>query len=82
MDRAIELRELFEDGDPGGVNIGVVNMSLGGPTLNAGRDIFDTAVEADTAFAADPQARLQWFYERTPFFDEEYRLYPVGRSLD
>lgn len=46
IDRAIELRELYEDGDPAGVNIGVVNMSLGGPTLNAGRDLFDTAVEA------------------------------------
>jgi hypothetical protein len=49
MDRAIELRELYEDGDPAGVNIGVVNMSLGGPTLNAGRDLFDTAVEAMAA---------------------------------
>jgi hypothetical protein len=46
MDRAIELRELYEDGDPAGVKISVVNMSLGGPTLNAGRDIFDSAVEA------------------------------------
>ncbi|MFV1979996.1 MAG: M14 family metallopeptidase [Rhodothermia bacterium] len=43
---------------------------------------FDAAVAADTAFAADPRARLQWFYERTPFFDEEYRLYPIGRSLE
>lgn len=49
MDRAIELRELYEDGDPSGVKISVVNMSLGGPTLNAGRDIFDTAVEAMAA---------------------------------
>ncbi|HET6279260.1 MAG TPA: S8 family serine peptidase, partial [Candidatus Polarisedimenticolia bacterium] len=32
MDRAIELRELYEDGDPAGVKISVVNMSLGGPT--------------------------------------------------
>jgi hypothetical protein len=49
MDRAIELRELYEDGDPAGVKISIVNMSLGGPTLNAGRDIFDTAVEAMAA---------------------------------
>jgi hypothetical protein len=49
MDRAIELGELYEDGDPAGVKIGVVNMSLGGPTLNAGRDLFDTAVEAMAA---------------------------------
>lgn len=46
MDRAIELRHLYDMGDPAGVKISVVNMSLGGPTLNAGRDIFDSAVEA------------------------------------
>jgi len=23
---------------------------------------------------------LQWFYERTPFYDDRYRLYPVGRE--
>jgi hypothetical protein len=31
-------------------------------------------------FAADPQARLAWFYERTPFYDDHYLLYPVGRE--
>ena len=31
-------------------------------------------------FAADGDARLQWFYERTPFYDDRYRLYPVGRE--
>jgi len=46
------------------------------------KEAFEAAVRADTTFAADPQARLQWFYERTPFFDEEYRLYPIGRSLE
>ena len=45
-DRAIDLRDKFEAGQPGGVKIQVVNMSLGGPTLYAGNDIFDTAVDA------------------------------------
>ena len=57
MDRAITLRRNFNHGVPGGavagdgsennpfvydaLNIGVVNMSLGGPTLWAGRDLED-----------------------------------------
>ncbi len=45
IDRLIELRDLFDAGDPAGVNIQVCNMSLGGATLFAGRDLFDTAVD-------------------------------------
>ncbi len=43
---------------------------------------FAAKLEADTAFAGDAQARLRWFYEKTPFYDEDYRVYPVYRSLD
>jgi hypothetical protein len=39
---------------------------------------FAAKLAADPKFAADPQARLQWFYERTKFADDRYRLYPVG----
>jgi len=46
IDRAVDLRTLYEAGDPAGVKIQVVNMSLGGPTLFAGHDLFDTAVDA------------------------------------
>jgi hypothetical protein len=41
MERAIDLREQFEAGT-GGADIQVVNMSLGGSTIYAGRDLFDT----------------------------------------
>lgn len=41
---------------------------------------FEAKVAADPAFAADGDARLQWFYQRTPFYDDRYRLYPVGRE--
>ncbi len=34
----------------------------------------------DPAFAADPQARLQFFYRQTPYFDQRYLLYPVARE--
>ncbi|MGH9904236.1 MAG: S8 family serine peptidase, partial [Pyrinomonadaceae bacterium] len=45
IERAIELRELFDAGDPAGRNIQVCNLSLGGSTNFAGRDLFDTVVD-------------------------------------
>lgn len=33
------------------------------------------------AFAPGAPARLQWFYERTPFYDDRALLYPVGREM-
>ena len=32
----------------------------------------------DESFAADPRARLRWFYQRSPYQDAMHRLYPVG----
>ncbi len=39
---------------------------------------FEAKLAADKAFAADPAARLQWFYTRSKFADERFQLYPVG----
>ena len=33
----------------------------------------------DENFAKNPRARLNFFYERSPFFDKRIGLYPVGR---
>jgi len=41
---------------------------------------FEAKLAAEPAFAADGDARLAWFYERTPFYDDRYRLYPVARE--
>jgi murein tripeptide amidase MpaA len=41
---------------------------------------FRRKVETDATFRGNPTARLQWLYERTPFYDERARLYPVGRE--
>ncbi|WP_244917265.1 M14 family metallopeptidase [Sphingobium xenophagum] len=50
-------------------------------TQNAAlRQEFETKLAADPAFAADGNARLAWFYERTPYFDDRYLLYPIGRE--
>jgi murein tripeptide amidase MpaA len=42
---------------------------------------FEARLRADPKFAASPDARLGWFYERTPYYDERYLLYPVGREM-
>ena len=38
---------------------------------------FDQKVREDAEFAKDPQARLNWLYEHTPFYDQAYLKYPV-----
>lgn len=50
-------------------------MLAGDPKLKAE---FAAKLAADPKFAADPTARLQWFYLRTKFQDERHLLYPVG----
>jgi hypothetical protein len=42
------------------------------------RSEFEAKLAADPAFAADPDARLAWFYARSPYMDDRYLLYPVG----
>ena len=39
---------------------------------------FETRLRDDPTFAADPNARKRWFYERSPYYDDRYLLYPVG----
>ena len=41
---------------------------------------FRAKVESDVTFRGNAQARLWWFYQRTPFYDDRARLYPVGRE--
>ena len=42
---------------------------------------FEQRLAADSTFAASPRARLWFFYERSPWFDEKLNVYPVGRLL-
>lgn len=48
------------------------------------KEEFDAKVASDKQFAANPYARLSWFYQRSPWWDDHIGLYPVGRltSLD
>jgi murein tripeptide amidase MpaA len=42
---------------------------------------FAAHLASDEEFAASPRQRLQWFYERSPLLDSNWRLYPVGREM-
>ena len=35
----------------------------------------------DPAFAKDSKARLRWFYQRSPYYDKQYLVYPVLRAM-
>ncbi len=40
---------------------------------------FKQALAEDEVPAQDPRARLDWFYQRSPYIDQRWRLYPIGR---
>jgi hypothetical protein len=44
------------------------------------RRAFAARVAADSAFAADPRARLAWFYARSPYANARFLRYPVARE--
>lgn len=41
---------------------------------------FEAKLAADPSFAADGDARLAWFYAQTPYSDDRFLLYPIGRE--
>ncbi len=43
------------------------------------RQEFWKRVQSDSAFAHNPRERLQFFYERSPYWDAQYNRYPVGK---
>ncbi|MEM7586173.1 MAG: M14 family metallopeptidase [Acidobacteriota bacterium] len=43
---------------------------------------FRSKLLSDREFAGSPRQRLQWFYEQTPFYDREHRLYPIAREVE
>ncbi|RXS98163.1 peptidase M14 [Silvibacterium dinghuense] len=46
------------------------------------KEEFERKVQADPIFAADPMARLEFFYERSPYYAaNRVGQYPVGRLL-
>ncbi len=46
------------------------------------RQEFEAKIEADPEFAGNARAILNWFYQRTPYWDKEKNVYPVGKIYD
>jgi murein tripeptide amidase MpaA len=42
---------------------------------------FESRLKADTAFAKNPFARLNFFYQHSPYWDQNVNLYPVARVV-
>jgi len=42
---------------------------------------FHERLSSDAAFASSPAARLEFFYKRSPYWDRQMNLYPVGRII-
>ncbi|MBB1387681.1 M14 family metallopeptidase [Pseudoalteromonas sp. SG45-5] len=43
---------------------------------------FDKKINDDKAFSLDPDARLNWLYEHSPFYDQAYLKYPILMSFE
>lgn len=43
---------------------------------------FETKLRTDSTFAQSPRNILNWFYQRSPYWDEEKDKYPVGKLND
>jgi hypothetical protein len=70
---AFEVREYME---------AYVNEQVGEQMISknpALAEEFKRHLEEDPRFAADPQARLEFFYRHHPSWDDRYRLYPIYR---
>lgn len=43
---------------------------------------FENKVRGDASFAASPARRLDFFYQRTPYYDDRLNIYPIGRIFE
>jgi hypothetical protein len=53
-------------------------MMANDPSL---RDEFEKLLATDEEFAASPAERLRFFHKRSPYWDPQMNLYPVGRII-
>lgn len=73
MNAIFEQKEYFED---------YVMEKVAQEMINSDRllaQLFAEKVKSDSAFAADPYKRLNFFYERSPFYDKKLNVYPILR---
>lgn len=46
------------------------------------REEFDEKKELDPEFAENPKLILDWFYQKSPYWDLKINIYPVGKVFD
>jgi len=43
---------------------------------------FENKMKSDSIFAKNPNMILNWFYSKTPYWDDRYNVYPIGKVFD
>ena len=43
---------------------------------------FEQILASDSSFAKSPEQRLQFFYERSSYWDEQLNVYPIGKVAE
>ncbi|MBT8378308.1 MAG: hypothetical protein KJN64_03670 [Ignavibacteria bacterium] len=76
MNQIFEQKEYYEDYVMEKV---AVEMLTKDPEL---KKEFETKLKIDEAFRNDPRARLDFFYERSPYYDEQKNVYPILRVVE
>jgi hypothetical protein len=76
MNIIFERKEYFEDYsmEPVAKEMYDNNESL--------RNEFIAKLEADSTFANSPQERLNFFYKRSPYYDNKLNYYPILRVME
>jgi len=70
--------EQKEHGEPYVLEALAREMMANEPSL---RDEFQELLANDEEFAASASARLRFFHKRSPYWDPQMNLYPVGRII-
>ena len=73
LDAIFEPQEYAEDRV---MEVMARDMMIKNPAL---KREFEQKLQTDPLFAASASARLNFFYERTPYYDDRLNIYPIGR---
>lgn len=46
------------------------------------RTEYELKKQSDSVFAKDSWEQLNWFYSKTPWWDQKYMVYPIGRIIE
>lgn len=76
MNQIFERKEYFEYYSMQPIADEILNNN---PPL---KEEFLKKLESDENFKNNPYARMNFFYEQTPYFDEKYNVYPILRVVD